>query len=126
MAAEQMKTRTPRILQALTNVVDAVGHDQHARTTGEHILVQAFEAAGRSVAAPARIDECDLALREPEQCVIFDDLPVRPGGRDAIAQENHRISIVYGVFGLAGRRGNGHQKQAQDAGVWKAPEHENS
>ena len=83
-------------LGAPADVVDAVGDDQHGRAAGEDVAVEPLEAAGGGVAAPAGVDEADLAVGEPQQRVVLDDLAVGPRRRDAVAEEDDRVAVAQG------------------------------
>ena len=138
IAAEQMKTRTLRSLHRSTmprmrvqvgplvlvvglgapaDVVDAVGDDQHRRPVGEDVAVQPLEAPGGRVAAPAGVDEPDLAAGEPQQGVVLDDLAVGPRRRDAVAQEDDRVAVPQGVVGPPRTGGGGREDEEHDRGA---------
>src|SRR5205814_22545 len=68
------------------------------------------------VAAAPGVDEPDLAVGEPQQGVVLDDLPVGAGGGDAVAQEHDRVAVAEGEVGGPGGGGQDEDERGDGEG----------
>ena len=99
------------------DVVNAERHGEQGDVVVEDVPWQSFETAGRRVAADADVEEPHIAIGEPQQRVVLDVLPISPGGRDAVTQERHRITVPNRkVVGPAASASQKHHTEPPDPG----------
>ena len=77
-----------------TDVVDAVGDDEHSRSVNEDVLFQPGQSARTRVASTTGVDEHDPAVRKSKERVVLDDFAVRAGGGDAVTEEDDPVAVA--------------------------------